>query len=137
MDELNALLSNLPGYDLITSAMKLRALESARVPDSEGRWPNESGYVPSYDVYFAALSLVSFLKAQPVLRSSSSEGTSVSVDAPDWAALVTYYRTQSPIIGTQGNSVLQEVAIPGRPHVYKTDMSGRGGYYGDIDTDVG
>ncbi|QNL31021.1 hypothetical protein SEA_KAUALA_9 [Microbacterium phage Kauala] len=137
MDELNSLLQNLPGYSLITDTMKQAALDGARIPDSFLLWPGEEGYENTYDVYFAALTLLGFLKAQPVIRQSSSEGTSVAVDAPDWSALSLYYRSLSPIVQAQGNTVLQRVAIPEGPHVRKTDMSGRGSHYGDVDTDLG
>ena len=137
MDELNALLENLPGYSSITVAMKNAALSGALIPDANGVWPGQGGYVPTYDVYFAALNLLGFLQAQPFVRQSSSEGTSVAVDAPNWSALLNYFRSQSRIIQSQGGTVLQSVAIPEGPHVRKTDMSGRGPYYGDVDTDLG
>lgn len=137
MDELNALLENLPGYSSITVAMKNAALSGALIPDANGVWPGQDGYVPTYDVYFAALNLLGFMQAQPFVRQSSSEGTSVAVDAPDWGALASYYRSQSRIVQSQGGTVLQSVAIPEGPHVRRTDMSGRGPYYGDVDTDLG
>ena len=137
MDELNALLENLPGYSSITVTMKNAALSGALIPDANGVWPGQNGYIPTYDVYFAALNLLGFLQAQPFVRQSSSEGTSVAVDAPDWGALASYYRSQSRIVQSQGGTVLQSVAIPEGPHVRKTDMSGRGPYYGDVDTDLG
>ncbi|QBZ73060.1 hypothetical protein SEA_PHERBOT_9 [Microbacterium phage Pherbot] len=137
LDDLNALLQNLPGFALITDTMKQAALDGARIPDSFLLWPGEEGYENTYDVYFAALTLLGFLQAQPVIRQSSSEGTSVAVDAPNWSALINYYRSQSPICRVQGNQVLQNVPIPDGPHVRKTDMSGRGSHYGDVDTDLG
>ena len=137
MDELNALLENLPGYSSITVAMKNAALSGALIPDANGVWPGQNGYIPTYDVYFAALNLLGFLQAQPFVRQSSSEGTSVAVDAPNWSALLNYFRSQSRIVQSQGGTVLQSVAIPEGPHVRKTDMSGRGPYYGDVDTDLG
>ena len=47
MDELNALLENLPGYSSITVAMKNAALSGALVPDANGVWPGQGGYVPT------------------------------------------------------------------------------------------
>lgn len=137
MEDLEALLQNLPGYSLITVGMKQAALDGALVPDSFLIWPGEEGYENTYDVYFAALNLLGFLQAQPVIRQSSSEGTSVAVDAPNWGALASYYRSQSRIVQASGNTVLQRVAIPEGPHVRHTDMSGRGSHYGDVDTDLG
>uniref|UniRef100_A0AAU6R5X5 Tail terminator n=1 Tax=Micrococcus phage Olihed TaxID=3092209 RepID=A0AAU6R5X5_9CAUD len=137
MDELEALLANLPGYALLTPSMKQAALDGARIPDSFLIWPGEDGYETTYDPYFAALNLLGFLMAQPVVRQSSSEGTAVAVDAPSWSALAAYFRSQSYICSANGNQVLQEVPIPGGPHVYKTDMSGRWDGNGDVDTDLG
>jgi len=106
------------------------------MPDSTGLWPGEVGYVPTYDVYYAALALLGFLQAQPVVRQSSSEGTSVAVDGPSWGSLIVYYRSMSPIAQSSGNGVLNKVLIPGGPHVYRTNMRARGDGYGDVDTDV-
>lgn len=136
IDELNALLSSLPGYALLTDPMKNAALAGAVVPDADGVWPGEDGYVTTYDVYFAAISLVGFLQAQPVIRQTSSEGTSLAVDAPDWSGLLAWYRSMSPICGAVGNQLLTIVPIPGGPHVRRTDMSGRDNS-GDVDTDLG
>lgn len=137
MDDLNALLVNLPGYGLLTPNMKQSALNGALIPDEDGVWPGQPDYVETYDVYFAAVSLIGFLQAQPVVRQSSSEGTSVAVDAPNWYGLLTWYRSMSPICTGMGNDVLQIVPIPDGPHVRRTDMSGRSDGYGDVDTDIG
>ncbi|QWS69675.1 hypothetical protein SEA_WILLIAMSTRONG_8 [Microbacterium phage WilliamStrong] len=137
MDDLNALLVSLPGYGLLTPNMKQNALNGARIPDAAGVWPDQPDYEATYDVYFAAISLIGFLQAQPVVRQSSSEGTSVAVDAPNWYGLLTWYRSMSPICQGQGNDVLTLVPIPDVPHVRRTDMSGRGDEYGDVDTDLG
>lgn len=138
IDELNALLASLPGYALLTNDMKNRALEGAVVPDSNGVWPGGEDYVPTYDVYYAAISLIGFLQAQPVVRQSSSEGTSVAVDAPNWTGLVAWYSSMSLICSAQpGGGLLKPVAIPDGPHVVRRDMSGRGDGYGDVDTDLG
>ncbi len=133
--DLNALLSSLPGYGLLTNQMKLASLNGALVPDAAGVWPGQPDYAPTYDIYFAALGLLGFLQAQPVVRQSSSEGSSISVDAPNWGGLANYYRGMSQILsGT--HSVLQAVPIPDGPHVVRTDMSGRWGGNGDVDTDL-
>ncbi|WIC89567.1 hypothetical protein SEA_GARDENB_9 [Microbacterium phage GardenB] len=134
MDELNALLQNLPGFALLTETQKQAALNGAQVPDSFGIWPGEEGYEVTYDVYFAALTLLGFLMAQPIVRSTSSEGTSISVDAPDWRALASYYRSQSVICNATGNGVLQRVTIPDVSHVRKVPMEGV--TYHDVDTDL-
>ena len=137
IDELNALLANLPGYALLSDPMKNAALAGARIPDSFGVWPGQDGYENTYDVYFAAISLIGFLQAQPVIRQSSSEGTSIAVDAPDWSGLLIFYKGQSPIMRAQDSTVLGVVHLPeDYPHVVRTDMSGRWDGYGDLDTDV-
>lgn len=136
MDDLNALLVSLPGYGLLTPAMKQHALNGAAVPDDAGVWPGQPDYVETYDPYFAAISLIGFLQAQPVVRQSSSEGTSVAVDAPNWGGLLAWYRSMSPICQAQGSTVLGVIEIPDSPHIRRTDMSGGAGY-GDVDTDLG
>jgi len=136
LDELDALLENLPNYSLITAGMKQVALDAAQIPDSTGLWPAETGYTETNDIYFAALSLLGFLQAQPVVRQTSSEGTSVAVDAPRWSVLVAHFRSMSPIARSGGNDIIQVVTIPDRPYVVRTDMSGRGTSYGDVDTDL-
>lgn len=137
MDELSTLLQTLPGYALISVSMKQAALEGARIPDSFGLWPGEEGYEPTYDVYYAAFTLLGFLQAQPVVRQTSSEGTSVTVDAPSWGALAAYFKGLSPIMGAKASDVLRIIPIPGGPHVRKTNMSERGSHYDNVDTDVG
>lgn len=137
LHELEELLSNLPGYDTINHNQKLHALAASVMPDSAGVWPGQPGYTTTYDVYFAALQLVGWLQGQPVVRQSSSEGSSISVDAPNWAAVTSYYRGMSKIVQATSETVLQKVTIPDSSHVVRTDMSGRGSHYGDVDTDLG
>ena len=134
--KLNELLSPLPGYEMLTDSMKTIAMESAQIPDGDGVWPGQPEYVPTYDIYFAALKLLPFLQAQPMVTSAGSEGTSVSVKPADWDAIIAFYRGSSPIIQATGNDVLRAVPIPDPPHVRKVNMQDRGGYYGDVDTDL-
>lgn len=136
MDELNELLSTLPGYALLTDNMKTVAMGGALIPDSEGRWPGQDDYVETFDIYFAALKLLPFLQAQPVVTSAGSEGTSVSVKPTDWSAIIAFYRGASSIIQATGNDMLRVVPIPDPPHVRRVPMNDRGGYYGDVDTDL-
>lgn len=137
MDELNELLGALPGFDLLSPSMKLAALNGALIPDDLGVWPGQQGYTTTYDVYFAALTLLGFLRAQPFVRNANSEGTGVTVDAPDWAALTAYFRALSPIAAVTGSGALQRVAIPDGPYLRRVDMNRRDAYYGDVDTDLG
>ena len=138
MDDLNALLSNLPGYALLTEGMKQAALDGALIPDPDEVWPGSTDplYVATYDVYFAALNLLGFLMAQPVVRSTSSEGTSVTVDAPGWSALANYYRSMSSIVQATGSNLLTKVLIPDGPHVRHTNMSEAVNGYDNVDTDL-
>lgn len=140
-DDLKALLANLPGAALITERQYDDALSGARVPDGLGVWPGAVGYQDTFDIYWAAISLVGFLAAQPFVKQSSSEGTSVSVEAPSWAGLLAYYRTQSSVAQATARPVLGTIPIPATPHVARVDMSdsdwlGRRGSIGDIDTDL-
>lgn len=135
MEELETLLVGLPGYSNLSAGQKQAALNGSLIPDADGHWPAHQDYTPTYDVYFAAYSLVGFLRAFPFVTSASSEGTSVAVQAPDWDRLLSYYRGQSIIMS--GSDVIQVVNLPGDSHVYPTDMSGRYSSYGDTDTDLG
>lgn len=137
LEDLTALVLNLPNSALLTTQMKQDALNGALVPDAFNVWPAEAGYETTYDVYYAAVGLIGFLQAQPVVRQSSSEGTSVAVDAPNWAGLVAWYRSMSRVAQATRADVLGTIAIPGGPHVYRTDMSGGSNGYDNVDTDLG
>lgn len=137
VEDLEGLLSPLPGYGVLTPQMKQRALDTALIPDGLGVWPGHEGYQATYDIYWAAISLSGYMMAQPFVKQSGSEGTSVSVDRPDWSSILGYFRSQSVIAqASQSGPILNEVPIPGGPHVVPTDMSGRWGGYGDVDTDL-
>ena len=136
LDDLTALVASLPNATLLTDGMKWSALNAALVPDALNVWPGQPGYTATYDIYWAAISLVGFLQAQPVVRQSSSEGTSVSVDAPNWGGLIAWYRSMSPIAGAASTDVLRIVPIPGGSHVYRTDMTGRFDGNDNVDTDL-
>lgn len=136
LNELNALLENLPGYTLVTPSMKTSALTGARIPDSAGVWPGVEGYVDTYDVYFAAVSLLAFLQAQPIVTHTSSEGTSVTATPFNWGAVKAFYEGLSPIMARIKGDVLTAVPIPDPPHVTRVPMNDKGGYYGDVNTDL-
>ena len=133
---LDDLLSGIPGYGDVTSAMKDAVLANSLMPDSFDIWPGEDGYEPTYDVYFAAMNLLSFLQSKPVITSSSSEGTSVSVTPTDWGSLKAYFSSMSPIAKSIGGSTLSVITIPGESHVERTNMSEDSYDYGDADTDI-
>lgn len=137
-EDLKALISVLPGSDAILDVMLEQALAMSVVPDSFGIWPGREGYETTHDIYYAALTLMGFLQAQPYTTSASSEGTSVTVKAPDWKADIESFRNLSRICGAQGNDVLTVVPIPDGPHVIPVYMGSMGGGdNGDVDTDLG
>lgn len=136
LEQLKKLMWNLPGRGLIDELQYQLALDHALIPDSEGRWPGQPGYVPTHDVAFAAYQLVGFLAAQPQVTNGQSEGTSVTTTPPDWQALLRYLAGLSIILGHQ--DVLRMIPLPPDRYLRRTDMSGRGDYnYGDVDTDIG
>lgn len=135
-EELEALLEGIAGYAAVTASMKERALSMAQIPDATGVWPGQPGYAVTTDAYYAALQLLPFLQARPLVTSTSSEGTSVSVTPPDWQALRSFFRDQSVIIAASGHDVLRAIPIPDPPHVKRVPMNDTGGRYGDVDTDV-
>ena len=137
MSTLDELLGSLPGYSVLTDVMKETALAGALIPDAQGVWPGAEGYTPTPDYFFAAANLLTFLQAQPLLTSTSSEGTSVTVTAPNWNAIRQYYLSQSPIIRAAGYGVMTRMEIPDMSHTLPVSMDGRRDSYGDIDTDMG
>lgn len=136
LDDLNGLLANLPGFSLLTEPMKQTALDHSLVPDGLGVWPGQAGYQATYDVYWAAMGLIGFLQAQPVVRQTSSEGTSVAVDAPNWAGLLGYYKSMSKIASVAHSDVLTLVEIPDVPHVQRVNMNDGGDLSVNVDTDA-
>lgn len=137
IEDLDGLLAPLPSFGILTPQMKQRALDTALIPDGAGVWPGKDGYQATYDIYWAAMSLVGYMQAQPFVKQAGSEGTTTSVDRPDWAGVLAYFRSQSIIAqATLSGSILSLLPIPDVPHVVRTDMSGRGDGYGDVDTDL-
>ena len=137
MDDLNGLLAPLPGFVVLSPAMKEQALAMALVPDADGVWPGQPAYVETYDVYWAGISLLAYMMAQPFVKQAASEGTSTTVEGPNWAGVLAFFRSQSRIYAATQGSVLRAIPIPDGPHVLPTDMSGRWDDYGDVDTDLG
>ena len=135
MEQIDEILSNIPGYSSLPVTMKQTALGLSLIPDSNGVWPAQPGYVSTYDYYYAASILLGYLKAQPYVSSVSSEGTSVSTTAPDWSALAKSFASMSIILSNQG--IFTKVSIPEGPYIVPTDMAGRGSRYGDTNTDIG
>lgn len=98
---LDQILQSIPYGDKITEDQKAHALSKSLIPDSNGVWPGHAGYVNTYDVFYAALSLVDLLEAQPAVTQASSEGTSVSTTAVDWSKIRKWLASGSSIAGNQ------------------------------------
>lgn len=137
MNELDDLLASLPGYALLSAGMKQSALAGSLVPDADGNWPGTADYVETHDTYYAAIKLVPLMQAQSQVTDASSEGTSVKATPFDWSAILRFYHDMSRVMADNNKGILRIVPIPSSPHVYKTDMSGRGTHYGDVNTDLG
>lgn len=133
MQELKDLLSGVPGGDNVPESMLNNVLQMSLIPDDEGNLPGAAAYTPKHDVYYAALSLVGWLKAQPQVTSAGSEGTSVTTTAFDWDSLGEYFRSMS-LIASQ-SSVFTVLTIPEYRKVRHTNMR-VGGNLNDRDTDI-
>jgi hypothetical protein len=136
---LDEILAGLPNASMLTTTMKETALHQSAIPDANGVWPGKSGYSDTFDIYWAAIQLISFLKAQPFVNQTASEGTSITVSRPDWGALVAYYQSMSPIAGATAAPALSYINIPSTPVAVKVDMNdedwkGRRTSYGDVNT---
>ena len=99
------------------------ALDSALVPDSNGVWPGQPGYQPTYDLYWAAAetstlrAMRAAMSATQTVTKVTSEGSTFEVEqsAPDWAALGRRWRAMSQIgreIGLGDSLGVVEVASP-------------------------
>lgn len=137
IDDLDGLLAPLPRFSVLSPQMKQRALDTSLIPDGAGVWPGQDGYQTTYDIYWAAMSLIGYMQAQPFVKQAGSEGTTTSVDRPDWSSILAYFRSQSIIAqANQAGPILSMLPIPDVPYIFRTDMSGRGDGYGDVDTDL-
>lgn len=98
---LDQILQSIPHGDKITEDQKAHALSQSLVPDANGVWPSHEGYIATYDVFYAALSLVDLMEAQPAVTQASSEGTSVSTTAVDWSKIRKWLASGSVVAGNQ------------------------------------
>lgn len=134
MEELKEILASIPGSNLVSDAMLTKALQQARIPDKDGRMPGDVAYIPTYDAYYAAASLVGFLRAQPAVTSAGSEGTNVSTTPYDWDSLLSWLYSMSPIKAASQSDVFTVIPIPSTHRKYRKCMEGDD-YYGH-DTDI-
>ena len=137
MDELDIILGQVQGYDAVPNELKYHALEGSLIPDVNGVWPSKVGYIPTYDHYYAAMNLVSYLRAQPQVTSTGSEGTNVTVSPTNWDSLLIWLKSKSSIVMVSGDSVITPVSIQLGPHVVKQNMQGSGVYRGETDNTLG
>ena len=137
MDELDIILGQVQGYDAVPNELKAHALEGSLIPDENGVWPSKAGYIPTYDHYYAAMNLVSYLRAQPQVTSTGSEGTNVTVSPTNWDSLLIWLKSKSAIVLVSGDSVITPVSIQLGPHVVKQNMQGSGVYRGETDNTLG
>lgn len=123
MTELDKLIDGLPNADRISKEARQQMLDASLIPDADGRRPGEANYVTTYDVAYAAWRLVDMLQGFPVTTSAGSEGTSVTMTAPNWAALKTSFAAMSPILKCQLD-VIRIVALPPDPYIKRVPMFG-------------
>lgn len=119
----------MPATVTLTTAQKTTAASNARIPDVNGVWPDQPGYIETYDAAYAAWTLVAVAAAQQQVVSVSSENTSVQVAPPDWAALREYFAGQSVLLARQGG--MGVLVVP------TTRLRRQGMIDDDIDTDMG
>lgn len=136
IDDLNAIVSTLPGANTVSAVLKNAALAKSQVPDSAGVWPGDAGYVPTYDVFYAASVVASFLSSQSEVTATSSEGSSVTVTPTNWSAVISSFLGMSTIVAARTADVLRVVELPCDPHVRPVPMGGGWGD-SDYDTDMG
>ena len=101
MPTLHDVLALIPGGDVVSQAMRESALAKSLIPDSSGHLPGERGYTPTHDVFYAALTLLGVVRAQPAVTTASSESTSISATTPNWPFLEGWLCSQSVICRNQ------------------------------------
>lgn len=131
---MDTILGIYPEYAFVSEELKQTALEHSVIPDSSGLLPSSPGYQPTYDSFFACLIILPLLRSQPVVTTSSSEGTSVTAQPTNWDALEAYLKSQSLVARISSNSVLQSIPIPDTDYLQRNRVGGD--RYGDTDTDV-
>lgn len=109
---------------VLTDDELLAALAQSQIPDEDGNWPGSPGYIPTWDLDWAAaeaceLRAVKRVSAgdQDVVTKIQSEGSSFDLhtERSDWLALAKYWRSRSYIgrmIG-YGQSLKETTIGPG------------------------
>lgn len=122
MPTLDDVLALIPGGDVVSQAMRESALAKSLIPDSSGHLPGEQGYTPTHDAFYAALTLLGVVRAQPAVTTASSESTSISTTTPDWPSLEAWLRSQSVICRSQ--DTLTTIPITYADYTTKVYMEG-------------
>lgn len=122
MPTLDDVLALIHGGDVVSQAMRESALAKSLIPDSSGHLPGERGYTPTHDVFYAALTLLGVVRAQPAVTTASSESTSISSTPPDWTSLEGWLRSQSVICRNQ--DALTVIPITYDDYITKVYMEG-------------
>jgi len=110
------------------------ALSRSLVPDSEGRWPTQDGYVQTWDLEWAAAEL-SDLRALRAAQTGDreavtrieSEGSSftVQVERTDWATVAHQWRQRSQIGQAIGyGQAVGALAVPSgtAPYIHASEV---------------
>lgn len=122
MPTLDDVLALIPGGDVVSQAVKESALAKSLIPDSNGHLPGEQGYATTYDAFYAALTLLGVVRAQPAVTTASSESTSISATTPDWPSLEAWLRSQSVVCRSQ--DVLTSIPITYDGYITRAYMGG-------------
>lgn len=76
-------------------------LDASLIPDPEGLWPGQPGYITTYDLQWAAAEAMMLRSVRAASSETvtkvASEGSSFDVQAPNWGALAHHYRMRSQI----------------------------------------
>lgn len=127
---LDSVLINTPHYSTVSDTLKKDMLKRAVFYTRKDTASSQT----NYDYFFAALSLLPFLKSFPQVTNVSSEGTSVSTTSYDWDSLEKFLKSQS-VIYQQNYTGFGVLSIPECDPIVPT-YKYTGGFYADADTDI-
>lgn len=133
MQELKELLSAAPGIDKVPETVLIKALAKSLVPDEDGNFPGADDYTSTYDVYFAALYVVGWLRALPQVTAAGSEGTNITTTPFDWDSLAEHFRSMSDIASLSDGFTI--IPVHASNPLVRVNMRD-GGYFDDRDTDI-
>lgn len=131
IQKVKELVSVVSADAILPESVLASSLDMSLIPDNANHYPQEPGYTPTYDVYYAAYLVGLYLESAPTLLSSSSENTSISVKPSDFKALRDFLSKFSPVLQNQ-SQLLQAVEIPSYRQTVKVSMTGDL----SVDTDI-